>query len=63
MNGALKAGGMTIGALGALACFVAGISRVTGAFYLGDFQVMAVFDVGVGLMVTACFLLLVAKRD
>jgi hypothetical protein len=63
MNGALKAGGVTIGAIGALACLLAGLARVTGAFWLGDFQVMTVFDTGVGLMVAGCLLLLIAKRD
>ena len=63
MNGALKAGGMAIGVIGAILCLLAGIGRVTGAFWLGDFQVMTVFDVGVGMMVAGCLALLIAKRD
>ncbi len=63
MNGALRAGGATLGAIGALACLLAGVARVTGAFWIGDFQVMTVFDVGVGLMVAGCLLLLIGKRD
>ena len=63
MNGALRAGGTTLGAIGALACLLAGVARITGAFWVGDFQVMTVFDVGVGLMVAGCLLLLIGKRD
>jgi hypothetical protein len=42
------------GALGVLVCLVAGIARLTGKYHLAGFEVMTLFNGGVGLMVAAC---------
>ena len=46
--------GNGLGLIGVLVCAVAGVSRLTGAFYTAGFQTMVLFNVGVGLMVAAC---------
>ena len=48
--------GRTAGILGVLLCLVAGISRLTGSFYVADIQATTVFMVGTGLMVFSCLL-------
>ena len=51
------------GLLGALICLLAGISRVTGGFHLGDFESMTVFVGGIGLMVFSAILKLELIHD
>ena len=51
------------GLLGALICLLAGISRVTGGFHLGDFEAMTIFVGGIGLMVFSAVLKLELIHD
>lgn len=44
------------GALGALLCLMAGISRLIGGFHLGNFEASTIFLGGTGLMVFAALL-------
>jgi hypothetical protein len=46
--------GSISGILGMAVCFIAGLSRIAGYYYLAGFQSMTLFDAGVGLMVFAC---------
>jgi hypothetical protein len=46
--------GSIAGLLGALICFIAGLARVAGYYYLAGYQSTTVFNIGVGLMVFAC---------
>ncbi len=39
---------------GIAVCLVAGVARLTGAFYIAGFETMTLFDGGVGLMVFSC---------
>ena len=48
--------GRTAGILGVLLCLVAGISRLTGNYYVADVEATTLFMVGTGLMVFACLL-------
>ncbi|HXV75577.1 MAG TPA: hypothetical protein VD788_04600 [Candidatus Polarisedimenticolaceae bacterium] len=48
-----RAGNLS-GVVGLAVCVVAGLSRLTGAFYTAGFQTMVLFNVGVGLMVAGC---------
>ena len=54
-----------LGLLGALICLAAGLTRVSGSFYLGGYAATTLFMAGVGLMVFACLLKLeaIAARD
>lgn len=45
-----------VGVLGALLCFVTGLARVTGNYYLAGFEAMTIFSGGIGLMVFGIFL-------
>ena len=44
------------GILGVLLCLVAGVSRLTGNYYVAGVEATTLFMVGIGLMVFACFL-------
>ena len=48
--------GRTAGILGVLLCLAAGISRLTGNYYVADVEATTLFMVGTGLMVFACLL-------
>ena len=48
--------GTAAGALGMLFCLVAGLSRLSGVFYVAGVESTTVFMVGTGLMVFACLL-------
>ena len=52
--------GRFIGLLGMLACGVAGITRLTGNYYLAGHEVTTMFTVGTSLMIFACLLRLEA---
>lgn len=56
MQKLLGAAANITGLVGALICLLAGISRVTGGFHLGDFESMTVFVGGMGLMVFSAIL-------
>ena len=45
-----------VGALAVLICLVAGLVRVTGSYYLADFEVLTLFNAGTALMIFACLL-------
>ena len=40
--------------LGVALCFVAGLARVAGLFYLAGFELMSLFLGGMGFMLGAC---------
>jgi hypothetical protein len=46
--------GSITGILGALICFIAGLARIAGFYYLAGYQSTTIFNVGVGMMVFAC---------
>lgn len=54
--------GSIAGLLGALTCFMAGLARIAGYYYLAGFQSTTIFNMGVGLMVFACLIKLHALQ-
>ena len=46
--------GSITGILGALICFIAGLARIAGFYYLSGYQSTTLFNAGVGMMVFAC---------
>ena len=46
--------GSAAGVIGVLLCAVAGFARITGEFYVADYQATTLFMVGIGIMVFAC---------
>lgn len=60
----LVALGRLAGIAGALVCAIAGGARLTGAYWLGGFQVTTLLQVGVALMVLGClcFLAVLLER-
>ncbi len=46
--------GSIAGIVGALICFIAGLARIGGFYYLAGYQSTTIFNVGVGMMVFAC---------
>jgi len=46
--------GTAAGALGVLVTAAAGIVRLSGHYHLGGFELMTLFNGGVGLMVAGC---------
>ncbi len=50
----LALAGSILGILGVLICFISGLARVAGYYYLVGFQSTTVFNAGVGMMVFAC---------
>ncbi len=48
--------GTLAGAVGALLCLAAGLTRLTGAYHLAGLEATTIFMVGTGLMVFACLL-------
>jgi len=60
----LVALGRLAGIAGAVVCAVAGVARLTGAYWLGGFQVTTLLQVGVALMVLGClcFLAVLLER-
>lgn len=45
-----------IALVGILVCIVSGLNRVIGNSFVGDFEAMTLFGVGVGFMVFACLI-------
>lgn len=60
MEGLFLLLGRVIGLGGMLLCLFVGVSRLLGHFYMGGFQLAALMQAGVALVVVACFLLLLA---
>jgi len=60
----LVALGRLAGIAGAVVCAIAGVARLTGAYWLGGFQVTTLLQVGVALMVLGClcFLAVLLER-
>jgi len=54
MDKLLTLTGNILAALGVLLCFVAGIARLSGSYYVFSYEAMTVFNAGVGVMVAAC---------
>jgi hypothetical protein len=50
----LALAGSISGIVGILTCLISGLARVSGYYYLADYQSTTVFNMGVGLMVFAC---------
>ena len=50
----LALAGSITGILGALICFIAGLARIAGFYYLAGYQSTTLFNVGVGMMVFTC---------
>ena len=65
MNKNLVLLGTIGGVIGAIVCFLAGLARVAGYYYMLGYQSTTVFNVGVGLMVFACLVKIeeIAARD
>jgi hypothetical protein len=54
MNKTLTLAGSFAGSAGAFICLIAGLSRVTGFYYLAGYQSTTIFMAGIGLMVFGC---------
>ena len=48
--------GSVSGIFGALICLIAGLTRITGFYYLAGYQATTVFNAGMALMIFACLL-------
>jgi hypothetical protein len=64
METLLIAIGRLAGLAGAVACAVAGVARLTGAYWLGGFQLATLLQAGVAAMVLGClcFLMVLLER-
>ena len=58
MNDVLLWLGRLAGTAGLAVCAVAGLARVSGAYWVGGFQVSTLVLAGIALLVAGCFLLL-----
>ena len=63
METLLIALGRLAGLAGAVLCMVAGVARLTGAYWLGGFQLTTLLQVGVAAMVLGCLCLLMALLE
>lgn len=54
MDKLIETVGNVVAVLGILVCLAAGAARLGENWYVVGFQAMVLFNVGVGLMVTAC---------
>ena len=50
--------GSIVGAIGILICLVAGLTRLTGGYYLLGYETVTMFTGGLGLMVMGCLVIL-----
>jgi hypothetical protein len=55
--------GRTAGVAGAALCAIAVVARLSGAFWLGGFQVGTLLQVGIAAMVFGCVAFLVAITE
>ena len=64
METLLIAIGRLAGLAGAVVCAVAGVARLTGAYWLGGFQLATLLQAGVAAMVLGClcFLMVLLER-
>jgi hypothetical protein len=58
MNDFLLWLGRIAGVVGLVICGVAGVTRLSGAYFLGGYQVGTVLLAGVAALMSACYLLL-----
>ncbi len=65
MDTMLMAIGRLAGLAGAVLCAIAGIARLTGAYWLGGFQLTTLLPAGVAGMVLGCmcFLMVLVERS
>ena len=54
MNKLLHFAGNSAAALGILICLVAGVTRLTGSYYVLGYEAITLFIGGIALMVMAC---------
>jgi hypothetical protein len=52
--------GSLTGFLGILICLVAGVTRLTGSYYLAGYGLQSLLLAGIGLLLVGCFLKLEA---
>ena len=55
MSRMLEMAGAIAGVVGLLVCIVSSVVRLSGEWYVFDFDLLTLFTVGIGLMVAACF--------
>ena len=55
MNTQINRAADVIGILGVLVCVVAGSGRILGRYTFGAFEALTLFEIGIGIIVTACF--------
>lgn len=63
MNKLLLWFGRAAGFAGVLACAVAAALRLSGQYFLGDFQVTTLLQVGMAAMIAGCLSLLVVLTE
>ena len=56
MSGLLSVVGTLLGIVGLAMCVVTGSIRLTGAYYLGGFELITLFQAGIAMVIVACFL-------
>ena len=54
MNKLIEIVGNVVAVLGILVCVAAGLVRLGSGWYVAGFQIMVLFNVGIGLMVMGC---------
>jgi hypothetical protein len=54
MSKVLAIAGNVLSGTGLLLCLLAGVSRLSGSYFVFSYEAMTVFNAGVGVMVTAC---------
>lgn len=63
MKNAFSAAGTAVGVFGVLLCAIGVVLRASGTYWILGFESMTFFEVGVGVMVGACFLKLMAMEQ
>ena len=48
--------GTAAGLVGLVICTLSGLARISGGYYLAEYETMSLFVAGTGLMVFACLL-------